>query len=98
MVTKTRTNKYVLENFIGDRFFRSLELIKQELLDAGAKNVTTRIESGKAVPAILQVAVGEGCCLIALSAGGRSLFGETFVGSTANNVARYAKYPVLFVA
>lgn len=75
-----------------------LDRIKQELLDAGAKNVITRIESGKAVPTILQVAVGEGCCLIALGARGRSLFGEIFVGSTANNVARYAKCPVLFVA
>lgn len=75
-----------------------LDRIKKELLEAGAKNVMTRLELGKAVPTILQVAIEEDCCLIALGARGRSLFGEIFIGSTANNVARHAKCPVLFVA
>lgn len=74
-----------------------LDRIKKELVEAGAKNVKTRIELGKAVPTILQVAEEEDCCLIALGARGRSLWGEIFIGSTANNVTRYAKCPVLFV-
>ena len=75
-----------------------LDRLKQELLNAGAKHIVTRIEFGKTIPTILQVAEQEERCLIALGAHGRSLFGEIFVGSTANNVARYAKCPVLFVA
>ncbi|MBU3933958.1 MAG: universal stress protein [Candidatus Omnitrophica bacterium] len=74
-----------------------LNRIKKELLDLGAKNVKTIVEMGKAIPIILKTAEAEGACLIALGARGRSLFGEMFIGSTANNVARYARMPVLFV-
>lgn len=74
-----------------------LDRIKKELLGLGAKNVKTVIEMGKTIPIILKVSEAEGTCLIALGARGRSLFGEIFIGSTANNVVRHAKMPVLFV-
>lgn len=74
-----------------------LDRIKKELLDLGAKNVKTVIKMGKTIPIILKISAEEDACLIALGARGRSLFGEIFIGSTANNVARHAKMPVLFV-
>ena len=74
-----------------------LDRIKKELLDLGAKDVKTIIEMGKTIPIILKVSESEDICLIALGARGRSLFGEIFIGSTANNVARHAKMPVLFI-
>lgn len=74
-----------------------LDRIKKELLDAGAKDVKTIIESGKTIHTILKVSESENVCLIALGARGVSLFKEIFIGSVANNVARYAKMPVLFV-
>jgi len=74
-----------------------LDRIKKELIDLGAKDVKTIIEMGKTIPIILKVSEAEDACLIALGARGRSLFGEIFIGSTANNVARHAKMPVLFV-
>lgn len=75
-----------------------LNRIKNELLDSGAKNIKTIIEMGKTIPIILKVSESEKASLVALGARGRSLFGEIFVGSTANNVVRYAKMSVLFVS
>ena len=74
-----------------------LDRVKKELMDSGAKKVKVIIEMGKTIPIILKVSEAEDACLIALGARGRSLFGEIFIGSTANNVARHAKMPVLFV-
>ena len=75
-----------------------LDRIKREFLDLGAKKVKTIIKMGKTIPIILETAEAEDICLIALGARGRTLLEEVFVGSTANNVVRYAKNPVLFVA
>lgn len=74
-----------------------LDRIKKELLDAGAKDDKTIIESGKTIPTILKVSESENVCFIALGARGVSLFKEIFIGGVANNVARYAKMLVLFV-
>ena len=74
-----------------------LDRMKRELEALGAQNVKTIIRMGKTIPTILTVAEEEQSCLVALGARGRSLLGEIFIGSTANNVARYAKCPVLFV-
>lgn len=74
-----------------------LNRIKKELLALGVKNVKTIVKLGKVIPIILKVSEAEHVCLIALGARGRSLFGEIFIGSVANNVARHAKVPVLFV-
>lgn len=74
-----------------------LDRIKRELLDLGAKEVKIIIKLGKTIPTILKTAESENICLIALGARGRSFIGEIFIGSTANNVARHAEMPVLFV-
>lgn len=74
-----------------------LDRIKVELLDLGVKEVKTMIKLGKTIPIILGVSEEEDACLIALGSRGRTLLEEVFVGSTANNVVRYARKPVLFV-
>lgn len=74
-----------------------LDRIKKELLDLGVKEVKIVIELGKTIPIILRVSEAENLCLIALGARGRTLLEEVFIGSTANNIVRHAKMPVLFV-
>ncbi|MGA1869530.1 MAG: universal stress protein [bacterium] len=74
-----------------------LERIKNELVGAGAVNVKTIVQTGKTIPLILKISEEEKCTLIALGARGRTLLGEIFIGSTANNVARHAKMSVLFI-
>jgi len=74
-----------------------LDGMRKDLVGAGVKNVKTIIRLGKIIPAILEISQAENCSLIALGARGRSLVGEIFIGSTANNVVRHAMMPVLFV-
>lgn len=74
-----------------------LDRIKVELLDLGVKEVKTMIKLGKTIPIILSVSEEEDACLIALGSRGRTLLEEVFIGSTANNIVRYARKPVLFV-
>lgn len=74
-----------------------LEEIKDELAEAGAMNVKIIVQTGKTIPLILKISEEEECTLIALGARGRTLLGEIFIGSTANNVARHAKMSVLFI-
>ncbi len=71
-----------------------LEVIKNELIAAG-KNVEVRLKQGTPSEKIMEIAEDEGVSLIMISKGGAGSITELLIGTTAIDIARYSKVPVL---
>jgi nucleotide-binding universal stress UspA family protein len=74
-----------------------LEGMKLRLEQCGAGGVTTEIPYGSPTKMILDRARSNTFSLIVMGSQGRGFIREVFMGSIANNVARLAPSPVLFV-
>lgn len=74
-----------------------LERMKYRLEQCGAAGVTTEIPYGSPTKVILERARSNAFSLIVMGSQGRGFIQEVFLGSVANNVARLAPLPVLFV-
>lgn len=68
--------------------------IKEEL-EAAGKNVELRLKQGTPAEKIMEVAEQDGGSLIMISKAGTSNIAELLIGSTAIDIARYSKIPVL---
>jgi nucleotide-binding universal stress UspA family protein len=71
-----------------------LEGIKNDLIAAG-KNVEVRLKQGTPSEKIMEIAEDDGASLIMISKGGAGNIAELLIGSTAIDIARYSKVPVL---
>jgi len=71
-----------------------LEGIKNDLIAAG-KNVDIRLKQGTPSEKIMEIAEEDGASLIMISKGGAGNIAELLIGSTAIDIARYSKVPVL---
>ena len=71
-----------------------LDGIKNDLIAAG-KNVEVRLKQGTPSEKIMEVAEEGGATLIMISKGGAGNIAELLIGSTAIDIARYSKVPVL---
>lgn len=71
-----------------------LENIKKELTEAG-KNVEIRLKQGTPAEKIMEIAETDNASLIMISKGGAGNIAELLIGSTAIDIARYSKIPVL---
>lgn len=71
--------------------------MKLRLEECGAARVDTEIPYGSPTQVILERARSNAFSLIAMGSQGRGFISEVFMGSVANNVARHAPLPVLFV-
>lgn len=74
-----------------------LERMKLRLEQCGAGSVTTEIPYGSPTKIILDRARGNSFSLLVMGSQGRGFIQEVFMGSVANNVARFAPVPALFV-
>jgi nucleotide-binding universal stress UspA family protein len=74
-----------------------LERMKCRLDQCGAAAITTEIPYGSPTRVILDRARSNGFSLIVMGSQGRAFIQEVFMGSVANNVARFAPVPALFV-
>ena len=74
-----------------------LERMKLRLEECGAAAVATEIPYGSPTKIILDRARGDAFSLIVMGSQGRGFISEVLLGSVANNVARLAPLPVLFV-
>jgi nucleotide-binding universal stress UspA family protein len=74
-----------------------LQGMKLRLTDCGTTEVTTKIVYGSPTKSILDLARSERFSLILMGSQGRGYIEEVFLGSVANNVARLAPLPALFV-
>jgi nucleotide-binding universal stress UspA family protein len=74
-----------------------LEGMKLRLEQSGAAGVTTEIPYGSPTKMILDRARSNTFSLIVMGSQGRGFIEEVLMGSIANNVARLAPSPVLFV-
>lgn len=74
-----------------------LERMKLRLEQCGASSVTTEIPYGSPTKIILERARSNTFSLIVMGSQGRGFIHEVLMGSVANNVARFAPLPVLFV-
>ena len=74
-----------------------LKGMKCRLEQCGATSVTTEIPYGSPTKLILERARTNGFSLIVMGSQGRGFIEEVFMGSVANNVARHAPLPALFV-
>lgn len=85
-----------LDEFISiDR--ERMEMIRGKLVEAGASSVEIEISLGYPTTEILEMAKSKDFSLIVMGSQGRGFISEVFLGSVANNVARLAPLPVLFV-
>ena len=71
-----------------------LEELKNSLIAAG-KQVEVRLKQGTPSEKIMDVAEEEGATMIMISKGGAGAIKELLIGSTAVDIARYSKLPVL---
>lgn len=71
-----------------------LDGIKNDLIAAG-KNVEVRLKQGTPSEKIMEIAEEDGASLIMISKGGAGNIAELLIGSTAIDIARYSKVPVL---
>jgi len=76
---------------------RRLEGVKARLEQEGATRVHVDIPYGRPNAVILDRAGANDFTLILMGSNGRGAVKELFLGGVANNVARYAPLPVLFV-
>lgn len=76
--------------------YRELEKVAQEEVPEGVR-VSMEIRTGRAVPEITRFAKESEIDLIILSTHGHTGLAHIFLGSTAENVLRYAPCPVLIV-
>lgn len=76
-----------------DNYLRGLE----ERFGGRGKRFKTHVLAGAVAPAILDVAQGEKCTLIAMTTHGRTGPGRWIMGSVAEEVARASRIPVLIV-
>lgn len=74
-----------------------LERMRLRLEQCGAAGVTTEIPYGSPTKIILDRVRNNGFSLIVMGSQGRGFIREVFLGSIANNVARHAPVPALFV-
>ena len=74
-----------------------LEGMKLRLEQCGATSVQTEIPYGSPTEIILERARSENFSLILMGSQGKGFIREVFLGSVANNVARLAPLPVLFI-
>jgi nucleotide-binding universal stress UspA family protein len=74
-----------------------LQVIRQELLEAGIPSVDTEIELGEASRVILDRAEKGRFTLIALGLRGRTVLDDIFIGSVADSLSRYARLPLLLI-
>jgi nucleotide-binding universal stress UspA family protein len=74
-----------------------LQGMKLRMEQCGAASVTTEIPYGSPTKIILDRVRTNGFSLIVMGSQGRGFIEEVFVGSIANNVARFAPVPALFV-
>jgi nucleotide-binding universal stress UspA family protein len=74
-----------------------LERMKLRLEQCGAAGVETEIPYGSPTSIILKLTHNNTFSLIVMGSQGRGFIEEVFMGSVANNVARHAPLPVLFV-
>lgn len=74
-----------------------LEGMKLRLEQCGAAGVMTEIPYGSPTKAVLDHARGKTYSLIVMGSQGRGFISKVFMGSVANNVARFAPVPALFV-
>ena len=74
-----------------------LERMKMRLRQCGAASASTEIPYGSPTKIILDRARSGNFSLIVMGSQGRGFIEEVFMGSIANNVARFALLPVLFV-
>ena len=68
--------------------------LQNSLREAG-KNVEIRLKQGNPAEKIMEVAEAENATLIMISKGGAGNITELLIGSTAIDIARYSKIPVL---
>lgn len=73
---------------------KKLDEIKNDLVAAG-KNVEVRLKQGTPAEKIMEIADDESASLIMISKGGAGSITELLIGSTAIDIARYSKIPVL---
>lgn len=71
-----------------------LDSIRDDLVAVG-KNVEVRLKQGTPAEKIMEIAEAEGASLIMISKAGAGNFTELLIGSTAIDIARYSKVPVL---
>jgi nucleotide-binding universal stress UspA family protein len=76
---------------------RRLDGIKARLEQGGATRVHIDIPYGSPTAVILDRARANDFTLIMMGSSGRAAIKEIFLGAVANNVARHASLPVLFV-
>lgn len=74
-----------------------LEGIRSRLKEFGVSTVNIEIPYGLPTRVILEKARSSAYSLILMGSQGRGFIHEVFMGSVANNIARYAPLPVLFV-
>lgn len=74
-----------------------LDRMKCRLEQCGAAGIATEIPYGSPTKVILDRARSNGFSLIVMGSQGRGFIQEVFMGSVANNVARFAPLPALFV-
>lgn len=88
--------KHRLEEF-NEIDIERLEGIQMRLERCGASSVEKEIVYGSPTQIILERARGGNFTLILMGSQGKGFFQEVFLGSVANNVARLAPLPVLFI-
>ncbi|MGQ9616477.1 MAG: universal stress protein [Spirochaetota bacterium] len=74
-----------------------LEGIRSRLKEFGVSTVNIEIPYGLPTRVILEKARSSAYSLILMGSQGRGFIHEVFMGSVANNIARYAPLPVLFI-
>ncbi len=74
-----------------------LQRMALRLEQCGARSIDTEIHYGSPTKIILERARDERFSLIVMGSQGRGFIREIFLGSVANNIARLAPLPVLFV-
>jgi nucleotide-binding universal stress UspA family protein len=96
---KTKIEKYLkhrLEEF-NEIDAERLEGMKLRIEQCGAASVQTEIRYGSPTQTILERARSNSFSLILMGSQGKGFIQEVFLGSVANNVARLAPLPVLFI-
>ncbi len=74
-----------------------LERVKEDLVKAGAGEVSIEIKYGSAKKEIIQRAEDEDISIAVMGSQGRGYMGELFLGSVSHAAARKAAVPVLLV-